>query len=219
MRRTITSLSLMLMVLLFNTGSARGQFDPGYISVRPEFGLGMGNTFGVTFGGALNYDITETVAVGPFFSFSTAGRSWKTQGQEQTLETKGSNSMAFGGRIYYLVTPDSDYPWYVNGGAGVVRFGSVSEWDDGTKIQAQVGGQVEELEIKGATRMAVNFGTGTLFPIGDDLTLVIDANSYIGGQGDRKGKSQSQDDLDLNELFEGGTFWLLHFTVGLSFYL
>ena len=201
------TLALVVLTLAI-ADNAVAQFDPGQLSVRPEFGLGISNTFGVSFGGAVTYDVSERVAVGPFFTFSTAGRSWK--GEE--FETKGSNSMAIGGRFYYLLTPDSDYPWYVSAGVGVVKFGSVSETDKDQKFIYNN----EEMEIKGVTSFAFNFGTGNLFPIGDNLTLFFDANSHVGSQGDIKGKTKSQDDIDLSEMFEGGAFWLLHTTVGLS---
>ncbi len=207
MKRVTVVLVLAAMALAF-ADTVSAQFYPGQLSIRPEVGLGIANTFGVSLGGALTYDVSEQLAVGPYFTFSTAGRSWEGEG----FETKGSNSIAIGGRFYYMLTPDSDYPWYINAGVGIVKFGSVSETDKDQKFTYNN----EELEVKGATSFAFNLGTGSLFPIGDDLTLFIDANSHIGSQGDVKGKTNSQDDIDLSGLFEGGVFWILHTTVGLS---
>jgi hypothetical protein len=213
--RQLYRFAILGVLFLSLAGGAHAQFEPGTTSFRPEFGFGIANTFGVSFGGSMTYDLSERTSVGPFFTFSTAGRKWKGDQDNQSYETKGSNSMVFGGRVYYLFKPEADYPWYVNGGIGIVRFGSVKELDGGGKITFNN----EELEIKSATKIAVNLGTGTIFPIGDNLNLVIDANSYIGSQGDVKGKTNSQDDIDLSQFFEGGAFWLLHFTVGLSFTL
>lgn len=162
----------------------------------------------MSFGGAFTYGLSENLAVGPDFSFSTAGRKWKGE----NLETKGSNSMIIAGRIYYLFKPDFDYPWYVDAGVGIVKFGSIDESDNGNKIYISN----EEGEIKGATCFAFNFGTGTVFELSENMAMVLDVNSYIGGQGDRKGKIASQDDIDLNSSLEGGSFWFLNFTAGLN---
>jgi hypothetical protein len=186
MKRVTVVLVLAVMTFVF-ADTVSAQFYPGQLSIRPEVGLGIANTFGVSFGGALTYDVSEKLAVGPYFTFSTAGRSWEGEG----FKTKGSNSMAIGGRFYYMLMPDSDYSWYVNAGVGIVKFGSVSEFDDGNKIQIQIGDQVTELEVKGSTSFAFNLGAGNMFPIGDDLTLFIDANSHIGSQGDIKGKTMT----------------------------
>jgi len=196
------------VLLVSAAGTARAQFESGMLSIRPEVGFGWADSFGFAFGGAVMYGMSDNMAFGPAFSFSTAGRSWKAGDND----TKSSNSMAFAGRIYYLVSPGSDYPWYVDAGVGIVKFGSVSEFDDNTKIIVSN----EEGEIKGATCFAFNFGSGTIFPIGDNLNMVFDVNSYIGSHGDRKGKNNSSDNIDLNSDLEGGTFWLLDFSVGVN---
>ncbi len=211
--KRVTSVLAMAAMLIITSSSARGQFEPGKVDVRPQFGFGIGSSFGITAGAAMTYSMSDRMAFGPSFYFSTAGRSWKSGEGDQAFETKGSNSMVFAGQVYYLFTPDSDYPWYVNGGAGIVKFGSVTETDGGAKLT--YGGA--ELEIKGATVIAFNIGGGTIYKMSDTMSLVIDVNSYIGSQGDRKGKTANQDDIDLNDTLEGGSFWLLHSTVGLSF--
>jgi hypothetical protein len=207
MKKLIAVLALIIMTVM-SERAVYGQFEPGLITVRPEFGLGWAQSVGVSFGGALTYGLSENTAFGPVFTYSTAGRKWKGE----NLTTKGSNSMIFAGRVYYLFKPESDYPWYVDAGAGIVKFGSITESDAGNKIQIGY----EEGEIKGATCFAFNVGTGTVFEVSDNMAMIIDVNSYIGGQGDRKGKTASQDDIDLNESLEGGAFWFLNFTAGLN---
>ena len=213
--RKPTLMFIGIALALLGAGSARAQFEPGELSVRPEVGLGIANTFGFTFGGTAVYAISDRLAFGPAFHFSTAGRQWELSGQEQTFKTKGSNSMAIAGRLYYLFTPDSDYPWYVNAGFGLVRFGSVKEYETGDKIIISVDGQNQELEIKGATKVAVNLGTGSMLPVGENMTLVFDVNSYIGSHGDVMGEVGGQE-VDVSSIFEGGAFWILHTTVGLN---
>ena len=213
--RNLVSIVIAATLVICLAESAQAQFEPGEFSVRPEVGLGIANSFGVTFGGAAMYVMNDRLAFGPAFHFSTAGRQWEISGQNQSFSTKGSNSMTIAGRVYYLVTPDSDYPWYVNAGFGLVNFGSVSEFEDGNKIIVSVDNQNQELKIKSAMKIAVNLGTGTTFPIGNKMNLVIDANSYIGSHGDVKGEIGGQE-VDVSELFEGGAFWILHTTVGLS---
>jgi hypothetical protein len=211
---------LLVMLVSPNLASVAGaQFEQGQVAVRPEFGLAIQSTFGVTFGGLMTYSITDEMAVGPIFYFSTAGRQFEVQGQNQNFETAGSNSLWFGGRWYYMLTPEASYPWYIDAGIAFGRFGSIDEWDDGNKIIGtdQQNNQIE-LEVAGATRFAFNFGTGSLFKVGDDMMLSVDVNSYIGGHGDPvlQTKQGSQEVLKLTD---AGTFWMLMFTVGLNFTL
>ncbi len=215
MRKSISTVVVFALTLVI-AGSARSQFEPGTFILRPEFGLGIANSIGLTFGGSMVYNISERLAIGPAFHYSTAGRQWEIGGDNLTLKTQDSNSMAVAGRIYYLLSPGSDYPWYVNAGVGLVYFGSVSEYEDGDKIIVLVDNQNQEMEIKSAMRIAGNLGTGSMFPVADNIRLVIDANSYIGSHGDIEGEVTGQD-VDVSNLFEGGTFWILHTTIGLNF--
>lgn len=216
MKKLTVVLALTAMTVIV-TGTVHGQFEPGVISFRPEVGFGWESTVGVSFGGAVTYGLSDNVAVGPVFMYSMAGRKWEGEQGGQSFKTKGSNTMTVAGRIYYFFEegfnyPGFDYPWYIDAGVGIVKFGSIEEFDDGTKISIQN----EEGEIKGAIRFAFNIGTGSVFEMSDNMAILLDVNSYIGGYGDRKGKNRSQDDIDLNNDLEGGTFWLLNFALGLN---
>jgi opacity protein-like surface antigen len=204
------------IIVLSAAHTAHAQFTPGSIELRPEFGMAIANSFGISFGATMAYGLSEAIAVGPFFGFATAGRAWEGGEGDNKYQTRGSSSMYFGGRFYYLFTPEADFPWYVDVGAGMVKFGSINEFDDGEKLRINRDGQVEDLEVKGASCFAFNVGSGMVFSISDNMKILFDVNSHIGSQGDRKGKTPTVDDLDLNELFEGGTFWLLTTTVGVG---
>lgn len=206
--------SLIALTTISATATtARAQFDQP--SVRPQFGLAIASSFGVSFGGLVTFPVAPNIAVGPVFEFSTAGRKWDVQGQN--LETDGSNTLIFGGRFYYLFTPDTDFPWYLSAGISFVNFSSIDKFNDGTPIQFQDNtGAAVQGEIKGATRFAFSFGSGTMFPLDDRMSLVIEGNSYIGGHGDRKGQAGNTDDIDLNQVLDGGAFWIVDFTVGLE---
>jgi hypothetical protein len=199
------------------TTVAEAQFDKGQVAVRPEFGMDIDDGFGVAFGGVMTYAITDAMAVGPVFFYSTGGRQFEVQGQNQTFKTAGSNSLWFGGRWYYMVQPASSYPWYIDAGIAFVRYGSIGEWDDGNKIIGTAGNQQVELEVAGATRFAFNFGGGSMFEVGTDKMLTIDVNSYVGSHGDPVLQTTSGEEFI--KLTDAGSFWKLTFTVGLSFFL
>jgi hypothetical protein len=204
-----TVVFVLVACLAGSAGTAVAQFKAGGIQVGPHFGFSIDDNFGVTFGGGMTYAFTRQMAVGPIFSFSTAGRKFELKGQDgATLESGGANSLIFGGRWYYMFNPEHNYPWYVDAGFGLVKYGSIDEID-GKKFT--LGGA--EAKIEGATRFGFNFGSGTMFGINDKMSMVIDANSYVGGHGDPVIKSSAGE----VKVEDGGSFWHLALTVGVNF--
>ena len=206
--KRLTNTLVLIAIAVTSTGVAQAQFVPGGVALRPEFGFGIDSSFGVVFGGAMTYAFSENMAVGPVFAFSTAGRKFELTSD---VDSATGKAIVFGGRFYYMFNPEHDYPWYIDAGIGIVKYGSINETDEGQKFAINN----EEAEIEGATRFGFNFGGGTMYGINDNMTLVIDANSYIGGHGEPVVKA-GNNEIKLQDV---GSFWLLTFTVGLNFAL
>jgi hypothetical protein len=210
MKRWTVSL-LLIAVVSTTTGNALAQFQEGTFSVRPEFGFGLNSNFGVVVGALVNYGIADNMAIGPVFEFSTAGRALEGTVSGIPFKTSASNSLIIGGRYYYLFAPESEYPWYLDFGLAVVSYGKNDEADGGGQLAP--GG--DPLVFDGSSRLAFNFGGGSMFNMGDNRELIIDVNSYIGSHGEPSATWRQQE----GTFQDAGTFWQLNFTVGVEFFL
>jgi hypothetical protein len=209
------ALALVVGLSTMLVADAGAQFDEDTVSFRPEFGMGYESSAGLLVGGVVTYGVTDFVAVGPVYGFTTAGRRFGAG----DAETEASSSMYFGGRVFFQFFADYDFPWYVDTGLGVVKFGAIDKLKNGNPIvlRDESGNPVQVDEIKSASRIAFNLGAGGQYPVGEELSMTIDLNSWIGSHGDPVVRTGGQEATIANA--DNGTFFLLTLAVGVEFYL